>query len=134
VSSDSAYYSVLIANLDNLVPLFKNSQIKKMLITSAPLASGNAMAARMEALQDFLSLIEKNSWEALIEKVKEDPSLAFSPLSGASSWSSGSQGNLALHEVCKQQPTVAVIEALMQAYPDAVRTRGQWGYLPLHYV
>jgi len=88
----------------------------------------------MEALQAVLRLIEKKSWEEMIEKIKEDPSLAFSSLTGASLSSSSSQGNLALHEVCKYQTPLPVIEALLHANPDAVRTRGQWGYLPLHYA
>jgi hypothetical protein len=111
----------------------ENLQIyQEMCITSSPLPTPETSARSMDALQDALQLVEKKSWDALIDKVNEYPSLAS--MTEANAWSSGSQGNLALHEACKHQPSVGVIEALLQAYPDAVRTRGQWGYLPLHYA
>ena len=93
-----------------------------------------ASTTSMETLQAVLRLIEKNLWDELIVKIKEDSSVAFSSLTAATALCRGTHGNLALHAVCKYQPSVAVIEALLEANPSAVRTRGQWGYLPLHYA
>lgn len=44
------------------------------------------------------------------------------------------QGNLPLHEVCKQQPPLEVVDFLLELYPDAAKTPGKYGYLPLHYA
>jgi hypothetical protein len=101
--------------------------------TSLVAHSGTSVASQ-ETSQAILRLVEKKLWDDLIEKIKEDSSIAFSSLSAASVLCRGTQGNLTLHEVCKCQPTVAVIEALLEANPNAARTRGNWGYLPLHYA
>jgi hypothetical protein len=106
---------------------------EEMNIISSPLPSPVTSATTsMDALQDALQLVEKKSWDALIDQVNATPSLAS--MVASSPWSNGSQGNLIMHEACKQQPSVGVIEALLQACPDAARTRGRWGYLPLHYA
>ena len=45
-----------------------------------------------------------------------------------------SGGNLALHEACKYQPPVEAVQALLDAYKDAVKVPGLYGYLPLHFA
>uniref|UniRef100_A0A7S1UQR2 Uncharacterized protein n=1 Tax=Grammatophora oceanica TaxID=210454 RepID=A0A7S1UQR2_9STRA len=80
---------------------------------------------------DVMALIEKKNWEALIQKTKHDKSIAATMLTAGAT---GKQGNFALHEVCKNQPSVAVLLALIEANPGAVKTKGCWGYLPLHYA
>jgi type II secretory pathway component PulK len=75
-----------------------------------------------------LDLIEKSLWQDVIKRIEDypsDASLVFE--------SQGAGGNLAIHEACKQQPPVEVIEALIEANPNSVMTKGQWGYLPIHY-
>jgi hypothetical protein len=42
--------------------------------------------------------------------------------------------NLALHEACKHQAPLELVEKLLEIHPDAVSERGQWGYLPLHFA
>ena len=42
--------------------------------------------------------------------------------------------NLALHEACKYQPPVEVIDLLLQINQGAVKAKGQRGYLPLHFA
>jgi len=43
-------------------------------------------------------------------------------------------GNSALHEVCKRQPPISVIDVLLEAHEDAIRWHGEYGYLPLHFA
>ena len=43
-------------------------------------------------------------------------------------------GNLALHVACKYQPPVRAIQALVDAYKDAVKVPGLYGLLPLHFA
>lgn len=102
--------------------------------SSSPVSQSGTSVASQETSQAILRLVEKHQWDDLIEMIKEDSSVAFSSLSTASVLCRGTQGNLTLHEVCKSQPTAAVVEALLEANPIAARTRGNWGYLPLHYA
>lgn len=76
-------------------------------------------------------LIESRKWNELIERLQTHPSDASVV---ASEGVSSAQGNLALHEACKNQPPIKVVEALLKAFPDAIKTKGRWGYTPLHYA
>jgi hypothetical protein len=77
---------------------------------------------------EILELIEKSLWDDVIKRIEDYPSDA--------SLFFGSKGssNLAIHETCKQQPPIEVLEALIEANPNSVMTKGQWGYLPIHYA
>ena len=79
----------------------------------------------------LVDLIEAQQFQQAIQRVREYPSEACMSLPSTSSSSEGG-GNLALHEACKNQPPVELIDALLKAYESAVQTKGQWGYLPLH--
>jgi len=81
----------------------------------------------------LLDLIQSKKWDSLTEIVKLDKSVASTILSAGATVDAG-QGSLALHEVCKAQPTLKLVAALIDACPDAVRAKGCWGYLPLHYA
>jgi hypothetical protein len=100
------------------------------------IASGNvaAMFSFMESPKnkaptyEILELIEKSLWDDVIKRIEDYPSDA--------SLFFGSQGirNLAIHEACKQQPPIEVLDVLIEANPNSVMTKGQWGYLPIHYA
>ena len=91
-----------------------------------------------EDKQQIFDLVEERSWAQVISAVKCNPDLAKCTLekNGAESlvMSGTSQSNLILHEACKCQPSIETVEAILRAYPDSVKVRGQWGYLPLHYA
>jgi hypothetical protein len=84
----------------------------------------------------LLELIERKEFDKVVARVKSRPGeamMTLSSLSGAHN-SVMNQGNLALHEACKNQPTVEVIDTLLEANEQGIRTKGQWGYLPLHFA
>lgn len=78
---------------------------------------------------EILELIESQSWTMIIRKLQDEPSDASIHID-----SSTGQSNLAIHEACKHQPPVAVIDSLISANPSSVMTKGQWGYLPIHFA
>jgi hypothetical protein len=78
---------------------------------------------------EILELIESQSWTEIIRKLHDEPSDASIRID-----SSMGQSNLAIHEACKHQPPVAVIESLIKANPASVMAKGQWGYLPIHFA
>ena len=84
----------------------------------------------------LLDLIERQEFNEVIARIKARPSEAKMTLSGISGAHNSvmNQGNLALHEACKNQPTMELIEVLLAANEDAIRAKGQWGYLPLHFA
>ena len=88
-------------------------------------------------IPELLDLIERQQFDLVIARIKRDPSEASVILASASAGAHNSvmnQGNLALHEACKNQPPLDVIEALLDANEEAIKTKGQWGYLPLHFA
>lgn len=78
---------------------------------------------------EILELIESQSWTEIIRKLQDEPSDASLVID-----STTGQSNLAIHEACKHQPPVAVIDSLIKANPSSVMTKGQWGYLPIHFA
>lgn len=78
---------------------------------------------------EILELISSQSWTQIIRKLQDQPSDAAILLD-----SSTGQSNLAIHETCKHQPPVAVVESLIQANPSSVMAKGQQGYLPIHFA
>ena len=77
---------------------------------------------------EILELIEKSLWDDVINRIEDYPPDAYLVF--------GSQGNsnLAIHEACKQQPPIEVLDVLIKANPSSVMTKGQRGYLPIHYA
>uniref|UniRef100_A0A7S1UR07 Uncharacterized protein n=1 Tax=Grammatophora oceanica TaxID=210454 RepID=A0A7S1UR07_9STRA len=86
-----------------------------------------------EVKTQVLNLIESKEWDSLMELVNTNKSAARTVLSAGATVDAG-KGNLALHEVCKSQPTLKLVTALIDAFPDATKAKGCWGYLPLHYA
>jgi len=91
--------------------------------------------AILESVADY---IENNDWEAFIAAVKARPSLAtlspadFFPSEFSGFLAAGANESVLLHEVCKNQPSVEAVKALIEVHEAAVQTAGQWGYLPIH--
>jgi hypothetical protein len=75
-------------------------------------------------------LIESRQWEGVIEFFRTNPEA--SKTSRLSNFLS--DGNFPLHEVCRQQPPLDVVNLLLEWNEEAVQMRGQHGYLPLHFA
>ena len=86
--------------------------------------------------QELLEMIERREFDHVIDSVKARPAEAAMVLSGTSAAHNSvmNQGNLALHEACKNQPSLELVNVLLEANEEAIRTKGQWGYLPLHFA
>ena len=82
--------------------------------------------------------IEKRDWVAFISAITSRPSLAtlssadFFPSEFSGFLAVGANKSVLLHEVCKNTPSVDAIKVLLEVHEAAVRTPGQWGYLPIH--
>lgn len=91
-------------------------------------------------LERVAECIENQDWDSFVVAIKSRPSLAalssadFSLLSSEASGfvSVEADGNLLLHEVCKNEPTSEAVSTLISLHEAAVKTAGQGGYLPLH--
>ena len=89
-------------------------------------------------LESVAEYIETKDWDAFIAAVTSRPSLAT--LSPADFFASEFSGFLAeganesvlLHEVCRSEPSVEAVKTLIEVHEAAVKTAGQWGYLPIH--
>jgi hypothetical protein len=80
---------------------------------------------------ELLDLIENKDWEKLIYRLLKQPHIAHVKFTGRS-LKSTSAGNLVLHEICKHNAPIDVIEAFIEANHAAITTKGHWGYLPYH--
>ena len=76
-------------------------------------------------------LIDQRQWKAAFVHLQSNPASAAAHLS-----SGGLKpvDILPLHLACEAQAPPTVIRALLSANPDAVKAKGQRGYLPLHYA
>jgi hypothetical protein len=94
------------------------------------------VAAHEHHVPQLLELIEMQRFGDVIARIKAKPSEATLTLSGHSGAHNSimNQGNLALHEACKNQPSADLINVLLAANENALKTKGQWGYLPLHFA
>jgi hypothetical protein len=94
------------------------------------------VAAHEHHVPQLLELIEMQRFNEVIARIKAKPSEATLTLSGHSGAHNSimNQGNLALHEACKNQPPADLINVLLEANENALKTKGQWGYLPLHFA
>lgn len=77
-------------------------------------------------------VINNQDWEKLKRLIKSDPSIAHVGFGTKDRRSSETQ--LLLHEVCKQQPPLDVVEVLIDANPSALKVKGQCGCTPLHWA
>jgi hypothetical protein len=80
---------------------------------------------------ELLGTIRNKDWSRLMRRVETHPHVAFVKFSGRDSLS---KGNSVLHEVCKNNPTVDIIETLIDANESAITLKGNGGSLPLHYA
>mmetsp|Transcript_19721 Transcript_19721/g.42854 ORF Transcript_19721/g.42854 Transcript_19721/m.42854 type:complete len:504 (-) Transcript_19721:48-1559(-) len=80
---------------------------------------------------ELLNLIQNKKWEKLLYRLLKNPRLAHVKFTGRST-NSTSAGNFPLHEACKYDTPIDVIEALIEANEKAIMTKGNAGYLPLH--
>jgi len=89
-------------------------------------------------LENVAEHIENSDWDAFITAVTSRPSLAtlssvdFFPSECTGFLAVGASENLLLHEVCKNEPSVEAVTTLIEVHDTAVKTAGQWGYLPIH--
>jgi len=73
-------------------------------------------------------LIEDEQWNDLMDLLQTTPKAAQYRHRVPKSV----QFNLPLHEVCRRQPPVRVVNLLLDLYDEAVLMPGQYGFLPLH--
>jgi hypothetical protein len=99
---------------------------------SPPSRGVSSKATRAE----ISDLIEQRKWDVLIAKVKRQPETALVVLSSGATPVSplDISGNYVLHEVVKNDPPLKVVEVLISANETALKSRGSWGYLPIHYA
>jgi hypothetical protein len=102
---------------------------------SKPLPQSRPISSKAERVE-IIDLIEKREWDDLIAKIKRQPETASVILSsGAAVFSPlDISGNYVLHEVVKNDPPLKVVEVLISANETALKSRGSWGYLPIHYA
>jgi len=86
----------------------------------------------MRKLIEIFTVIKKRRWDDLMDLIKTYPRSASIPC--PKNIQSTAKGNLMLHEVCRNNPPLRVITALVNEYADAVKAKGGKGYLPLHYA
>lgn len=82
---------------------------------------------------DLLDLVQRKKWDTVLYRVLKEPDCAFLKFTGRSS-NSPSAGNFLLHEVCKKNPPIDLVEALLESNQEAVTAKGHSGYLPFHYA
>jgi ankyrin repeat protein len=105
----------------------------KLSVVESPSSTDKSSPRRDHVDNSSFQLVEERKWNELIESIGENHIRAYVTKSGGSStMSNGSRGNLLLHEVCKNEPPIDVVDALLKANEEAAEAKGQWGYLPLH--
>lgn len=100
------------------------SSIMKTLAVLSPRSSNPIVE-----VPEIVEMIESQAWTEIIRKLQDEPAEASIKLDSPTGAS-----NLAIHEACKHQPPVAVIDSLIKANPSSVMAKGQWGYLPIHFA
>ena len=109
--------------------------VLKRSVEESPRYDADKSSPRRDVDNSSFQLVEERKWTELIESIEENHMKAYAAKSGGSSiMSNGSRGNLLLHEVCKNEPPIDVVDALLKANGEAAEAKGQWGYLPLHYA
>lgn len=84
---------------------------------------------------EMFKLVEKGNWSGLAKHVKTSPQSAFVRMTrGAKGFTLASKGNLLLHEVCRYDPTLDVVNALIAVNGGALKATGEHGRLPLHFA
>lgn len=86
----------------------------------------------IQQLIDIFTVIEKCSWDDLIQLVRLYPQAVSFPC--PKNLQISSKGNWMLHEACRNNPPLQVITALLTENGDAIKAKGGKGYLPLHYA
>lgn len=95
----------------------------------------DSQAVDMFKVFEMFQLVEKSNWSALVKHIKKNPQSAFVRMThGAGGYSLSSKGNLLLHEVCRFDPTLELINALISVNNSALKATGEHGRLPLHFA
>jgi len=111
----------------------QHQQLSKQIEERSYHSSSVESSTMYEKPQDaeLLDLVENKNWERLLYRILKQPHTAFVKFTGQS-LKSTSAGNLVLHETCKHDAPINVIEALIEANRSAITTKGHSGYLPYH--
>ena len=86
----------------------------------------------MHQLIEIFTVIKKRKWDDFMNLIHMYPQAPSAPC--PQNIQSTAKGNLMLHEVCRNNPPLQVIDALVNLSPGAVKAKGGKGYLPLHYA
>lgn len=85
---------------------------------------------------EMFRLVEKGNWGALVKHVKKNPQSVFVRMTQGpnGSLTLSSKGNLLLHEVCRFDPSLELVNVLINMNNTALKTTGEHGRLPLHFA
>lgn len=84
---------------------------------------------------EMFQLIEKGNWRELTKHVKKNPQSSFVRMSqGNKGYNLTPKGNLLLHEVCRYEPPIELVDALIAVNSGALKAIGEYGRTPLHYA
>ncbi|KAL3912199.1 MAG: hypothetical protein SGILL_006979 [Bacillariaceae sp.] len=79
----------------------------------------------------LLEIIRRRDWDHLMDSCINNPHLAYVKFSSRSNMN---KGNLILHEACKHNPPIHILDAIYDANESAVMIKGFGGYFPLHHA
>lgn len=98
-------------------------------------SKGQQEAVDMFKVFEMFQLLEKTNWSGLTRHVKKCPQSAFVRMTqGANGYSLSSKGNLLLHEVCRFDPSLELVNTLIHVNNSALKATGEHGRLPLHFA
>jgi ankyrin repeat protein len=84
---------------------------------------------------EMFQLIEKGNWKELAKHVKKYPQSSFVRMTqGSKGYNLTSKGNLLLHEVCRYEPSLELVDAIISVNNGALKAIGEYGRMPLHYA
>jgi len=95
----------------------------------------NVVAASSDISQDLPTLIKNLKWKSVIARLEYNPDEASQELVGVMTRGGFTSGSnmTPLHYACERKPPLEVVDALMEANPEAVTQRMMpGGALPLH--
>jgi len=98
----------------------------------ASIHNENRKELDVNRLVEIFTSIEKRRWEDLMEHLNYYPRAAAFPC--PKNLRTSTKGNLMLHEACRNNPPLKVVDVLINAYGDAAKAKGGKGYLPIHYA
>jgi len=103
--------------------------------TTVKVESSASLESDKATPHSLSALINQRDWDQIIERVKGFSSLSEESIEEqASLLGRDSLGNSFLHEICKNDPSVEVIQVWLEFNKEDVERPGIGGHLPLHFA